>query len=83
MVQRRAIRQEQRHRCRVHQLSTWGIGLADLTHLGDEFATSNINGTLDQIAALQWVQNNIAALVVIQIASLLRVNLPGVSVSPH
>ena len=37
------------------------LGFADLTHLGDEFATSNINGTLDQIAALQWVQNNIAA----------------------
>ena len=28
----------------------------------DEFATSNINGTLDQIAALQWVHDNIAAL---------------------
>lgn len=37
------------------------LGFADLTHLGDEFATSSINGTLDQIAALQWVQDNIAA----------------------
>ena len=37
------------------------LGFADLTHLGDEFATSNINGTLDQIAALQWVHDNIAA----------------------
>lgn len=30
------------------------LGFADLTHLGEEFATSNINGTLDQIAALQF-----------------------------
>ena len=37
------------------------LGFADLTHLGEEFATSNINGTLDQIAALRWVQDNIAA----------------------
>lgn len=37
------------------------LGFADLTHLGDDFATSNINGTLDQIAALQWVHDNIAA----------------------
>ena len=37
------------------------LGFADLTHLGEEFATSNINGTLDQIAALKWVQDNIAA----------------------
>ena len=37
------------------------LGFVDLTHLGEEFATSNINGTLDQIAALQWVQDNIAA----------------------
>ncbi len=37
------------------------LGFADLTHLGEEFATSNINGTLDQLAALQWVHKNIAA----------------------
>ena len=37
------------------------LGFADLTNLGEEFATSNINGTLDQIAALKWVQDNIAA----------------------
>ena len=43
--------------------STTDLGpWASLTyHLGDEFATSNINGTLDQIAALQWVHDNIAA----------------------
>ena len=28
------------------------LGFADLTHLGEEFATSNVNGMLDQIAAL-------------------------------
>ena len=37
------------------------LGFADLTHLGEEFATSNVNGTLDQIAALQWVRKNISA----------------------
>ena len=37
------------------------LGFADLTHLGDEFKTSNVNGMLDQIAALQWVQRNIEA----------------------
>jgi len=37
------------------------LGFADLTHLGEEFATSNINGTLDQIAALTWVKQNISA----------------------
>ncbi|NCF34185.1 MAG: carboxylesterase family protein [Proteobacteria bacterium] len=37
------------------------LGFADLTHLGDEFTTSNVNGMLDQIAALQWVQRNIDA----------------------
>ena len=37
------------------------LGFADLSHLGEEFATSNINGTLDQIAALKWIQDNIAA----------------------
>lgn len=37
------------------------LGFADLTHLGSEFATSNVNGMLDQIAALQWVKHNISA----------------------
>jgi len=37
------------------------LGFADLTHLGAEFKTSNVNGMLDQIAALQWVQRNISA----------------------
>ena len=37
------------------------LGFADLTHLGEEFKTSNVNGMLDQIAALQWVQRNISA----------------------
>ena len=36
------------------------LGFADLTHLGEEFATSNVNGMLDQIAALEWVRDNIA-----------------------
>ena len=38
------------------------LGFCDLaSHLGDDFATCGINGTLDQLAALQWVQANIAA----------------------
>lgn len=37
------------------------LGFTDLSHLGDEYANSGINGILDQIAALQWVQDNIAA----------------------
>ena len=37
------------------------LGFADMSALGDEFATSSVNGTLDQIAALTWVRNNIAA----------------------
>jgi para-nitrobenzyl esterase len=36
------------------------LGFADLSHLGDDYALSAVSGTLDQIAALQWVHNNIA-----------------------
>jgi para-nitrobenzyl esterase len=36
------------------------LGFADLTHFGADFKTSNVNGTLDQIAALTWVKDNIA-----------------------
>jgi para-nitrobenzyl esterase len=35
------------------------LHLADL--LGDEYADSGVVGTLDQIAALRWVQDNVAA----------------------
>lgn len=37
------------------------LGFTDLSHLGEEFATSGVNGTLDQIQALRWVKNNIAS----------------------
>jgi para-nitrobenzyl esterase len=37
------------------------LGFADLTHLGEDFVTSNVNGILDQIAALKWVRDNIGA----------------------
>ena len=37
------------------------LGFTDLSHLGDEYALSSVNGTLDQIAALRWVADNIAA----------------------
>ncbi len=37
------------------------LGFADLSHLGAEYQTSAVNGTLDQIAALTWVRDNIAA----------------------
>ena len=37
------------------------LGFADLTHLGPEYASSPVNGIADQILALQWVQDNIAA----------------------
>ncbi len=37
------------------------LGYTDLSHLGEAYANSGINGILDQIAALQWVQDNIAA----------------------
>jgi para-nitrobenzyl esterase len=36
------------------------LGFADLSRFGDEYATSGVNGILDQIQALQWVQANIA-----------------------
>jgi len=35
------------------------LGFLDLTHLGEEYATSGVNGLLDQITALRWVQDNI------------------------
>ena len=37
------------------------LGFTDLSRFGEEFESSGALGTLDQIAALQWVQNNIAA----------------------
>jgi para-nitrobenzyl esterase len=37
------------------------LGFTDLSHLGDEYALSSVAGTLDQIAALRWVQDNISA----------------------
>lgn len=38
------------------------LGFLDLSTLGgEEYATSGNNGILDQVAALQWVQNNIEA----------------------
>lgn len=37
------------------------LGFTDLTHLGPEYASSPVNGILDQICALQWVKENIAA----------------------
>ena len=36
------------------------LGFTDLSRFGDAFATSGVNGTLDQIAALRWVRENIA-----------------------
>jgi para-nitrobenzyl esterase len=35
------------------------LGFTDLTHLGPEYATSGVNGLLDQITALEWVAANI------------------------
>ena len=35
------------------------LGFTDLSMLGREFASSAVNGTLDQIAALEWVRDNI------------------------
>jgi len=35
------------------------FGFLDLTHLGEEYATSGVNGLLDQITALRWVRDNI------------------------
>ena len=37
------------------------LGFTDLSRFGAEFATSGVNGILDQIAALAWVRDNIAA----------------------
>ncbi|MGE0621607.1 MAG: carboxylesterase/lipase family protein [Pseudomonadales bacterium] len=36
------------------------LGFLDLTHLGPDYATSGVNGLLDQITALRWVHDNIA-----------------------
>lgn len=36
------------------------LGFTDLSRFGDEFATSGVNGILDQITALEWVRDNIA-----------------------
>lgn len=35
------------------------LGFTDLSMLGRAFASSGVNGTLDQIAALEWVRDNI------------------------
>jgi para-nitrobenzyl esterase len=35
------------------------LGFTDLSHLGPEFATSGVNGLNDQIAALEWVRDNV------------------------
>ncbi len=38
------------------------LGFCDLgAHLGDDFATCGINGPLDQVAAVRWVRENVAA----------------------
>ncbi|XOV81450.1 MAG: carboxylesterase/lipase family protein [bacterium] len=37
------------------------LGFADLSHLGEAYANSGVNGMLDQIAALHWVRDNISA----------------------
>ena len=37
------------------------LGFTDLSRFGDEYATSGVNGTLDQIKALEWVHDNIAS----------------------
>ncbi len=37
------------------------LGFTDLSHLGPEYALSSVSGILDQIAALRWVQDNVAA----------------------
>ena len=36
------------------------LGFTDLKRFGAEFATSGVNGILDQITALEWVRDNIA-----------------------
>ena len=35
------------------------LGFTDLSRFGDEFATSGVNGIVDQITALEWVRENI------------------------
>jgi len=35
------------------------LGFTDLTHLGPDYASSGVNGLLDQIVALNWVRDNI------------------------
>jgi len=37
------------------------LGFTDLSRFGPEYATSGANGILDQIMALEWVRDNIAA----------------------
>ena len=37
------------------------LGFAHLARFGDDFATSGINGILDQIEALKWIRDNIEA----------------------
>ena len=44
------------------------LGFADLSSLGEAYATSGFNGTLDQIAALSWVKTISAPLVATQTA---------------
>ena len=36
------------------------LGFTDLKRFGEEFATSGVNGILDQVTALEWVRDNIA-----------------------
>ena len=36
------------------------LGFTDLKRFGEEFATSGVNGILDQVNALEWVRDNIA-----------------------
>jgi para-nitrobenzyl esterase len=35
------------------------LGFLDVSHLGEDYATSGVNGLLDQIMALRWVKANI------------------------
>jgi para-nitrobenzyl esterase len=37
------------------------LGFTDLSRFGPQYATSGVNGILDQITALEWVRDNIAA----------------------
>ena len=37
------------------------LGFTDLSHLGADYATSGVNGLLDQIKALEWTRDNIEA----------------------